>query len=304
MIEVIDVHMHGQAGLTAAFLVGDGPSRILIDCGPASSSAAVDAALTAHGVEDLEWILFTHIHLDHAGGAGQVARRFPRARIGVHELGARHVADPSKLWSAVAGLYGAEADALWGQPEPIDADRIVSFAGGETIAFGDVALRAIATPGHARHHLAWCEETTRSLITGDAVGMHQWPGGLWRPTTPPAAFDRDVALASIDLLRKEAAERLYVSHFGAVVERPDPAATAAALDAGARALVEWTGAIEAAWGRGRRGDELEREVAAWLAGREAGAPPEARRLLDATSALSLDVGGVTGWLERRVGAPR
>ena len=299
MIEIVDVAMHGRPGLTAAFLVGEGPRRVCIDCGPASSGDAVMAGLATHGVEDLEWLLLTHVHLDHAGGAGRLAREFPTMRIGVHPAGARHVADPSRLWEAVAGLYGDKAESLWGRPQPVDAERITEFSGGETVPFQKAVLRAVATPGHARHHLTWFEETTRALITGDAVGMHQTPGHLWRATTPPAAFDRDQALASIALLEELPAERLYVSHFGAVVERPDPAGTAAGLAAGAQTIRDWCEAVEGAWRQGLRDDELSAELARWIARAEARAAPDARRRLDETTTLSLDVGGVTGWLERR-----
>jgi glyoxylase-like metal-dependent hydrolase (beta-lactamase superfamily II) len=298
MIEIIDVEMHGRPGLTAAFLIGEGSRRICIDCGPASSGDAVMAGFAEHGVEDLEWLLLTHVHLDHAGGAGRLAREFPNLRIGVHPAGARHIADPSKLWAAVAGLYGERAESMWGQPEPVEPERIVEFAGGETVEFGDAVLRAVATPGHARHHLTWFEETTRSLITGDAVGMHQTPGDLWRTTTPPAAFDRDQALASIAALAELPAERLYVAHFGAVVDRPDPVATAAGLGAGAQTIRDWCKAVESAWRKGLREDELNAEMARWIAEAEQAADPDARRRLDETTTVSLDVGGVTGWLER------
>jgi glyoxylase-like metal-dependent hydrolase (beta-lactamase superfamily II) len=286
---VVDVRMHGRAEIAAAYVVRGARGTALVDTGPASSLPVTLAALAALGVESLDWIVLTHVHLDHAGAAGALAARFPAARIAVHPRGARHVADPTRLWAGVSAVYGDATEALWGRPEPIAPERVTAVEDGERVDLGDRGLRAIATPGHARHHHAWLDDATRDLFAGDAVGMQVGASELWRATTPPADFDPDAALASIERLRAAAPRRIWLGHFGAATAGGDAEAADAVLDAGAATLRAWVDAVTA---HGPHG------VAGWLAAREAGWPAADRERLDATSDPALDAAGVAGWLAR------
>jgi glyoxylase-like metal-dependent hydrolase (beta-lactamase superfamily II) len=233
--------MHGFPGITGAFVVR-GSKTALVETGPKSSLDHLLAGLDAAGVESVDYIVVTHIHLDHAGAAGTLATRWPEARVVVHPVGAPHLADPSKLWSSAARIYGDAMDALWGGIDPVPGDRIVEAADGHVVDLGGTTLRAIETPGHARHHHAYLDEASGTLFSGDALGVRLPEVGVIRPATPPPEFDLEAAIASIGRIRDVAPERLCFTHFG-MSAAEDPAAT---CDAAADALMEWAGWIRAA----------------------------------------------------------
>lgn len=211
--EVIDTKMHGYEGITAAFIVR-GAKIALVEAGPKSSVDNVLAGLEAAGVETLDWIVVTHIHLDHAGAAGTLAQRFPEARIAVHPVGAPHLVDPSKLWSSASRIYGDAMDRLWGGIDPIDERRIETIEDGDTIDLGGRMLTAIETPGHAGHHHAYRDDPTGIVFTGDSMGVRPQGIAAIRPATPPPEFKLDVALESIERLRASDASELWFTHFG------------------------------------------------------------------------------------------
>jgi glyoxylase-like metal-dependent hydrolase (beta-lactamase superfamily II) len=204
-VRVIDVHHLGRERVIGAWLV-DG---CLVDPGPAAS---LDALLAGLAGEEPERILITHLHLDHAGAAGVLARRWPRAEVWVHERGARHLADPSKLLASATRLYGEDMDRLWGEVAPVPAERLRVFGSGDEERVGD--WRVAYTPGHASHHLAFLHEPTRTAFAGDVGGVKIGDGPVMAPTPPP---DVDVAAwrASLATLRAWAPERVAVTHFGA-----------------------------------------------------------------------------------------
>ena len=191
--------------------------------------------------------MVTHIHLDHAGGVGDVAAAFPRATVYVHEKGARHLADPSRLVASAARVYGDLLDTLYGRLEPTPADRITVLGEGDQVVVGPSrTLTAVDSPGHAKHHLGLHDSETGILFVGDAVGVRLPDVGVLRPATPPPDFDLDLAL---DSLRRFAARRpsaLALAHFGVVPG--DPADT---LDEAAEVLRRWAEVAEAAWREGR-----------------------------------------------------
>ena len=210
---VIDTRMHKKVGITAAYVLR-GEQTALLETGPKSSLEHVTAGLAAAGVDHLDWIIVTHIHLDHAGAAGTLAQSFPDARVGVHEVGAPHLVDPAKLWSSASRIYGDRMEELWGGIDPIPSERIHVIADQDVIDLGGLSLRAIETPGHAYHHHAFLDEDSGSVYTGDALGVRLPEVGIVRPATPPPEFHLEKAIVSIERIRALGAPRLFPTHFG------------------------------------------------------------------------------------------
>ncbi|MGH9077910.1 MAG: MBL fold metallo-hydrolase, partial [Acidimicrobiales bacterium] len=173
----IDTLLGGWERVTAGYLV-EGPEPVLVETGSQSSVPALLAALAAHGVDagSLAGVAVTHIHLDHAGGVGDVARAFPRATVYVHPKGARHLADPARLVASAALVYGDRLDSLYGRLEPTPAERIVALADGDEVRIGaGRTLTTVDSPGHAKHHLALHDSSSGLLFVGDAVGVRLPP---------------------------------------------------------------------------------------------------------------------------------
>lgn len=229
-------HGWGGPGFIASYLVAHGASLALVEAGPASTLDALLAGIRAAGHDPaaLDHVLLTHIHLDHAAGAGQLARIAPRALIHVHPQGAAHLADPSRLLASAARLYGDAMEMLWGTMLPVPPDRIRTPADGEAIRVGGRTLAAVETPGHARHHYAFHDPDARLVFTGDAAGIRLERARHVRPPTPPPELDTPAWLASIDRLRGLDARMLLPTHFGGV---DDPEWH---LDDLATRLREWT----------------------------------------------------------------
>jgi glyoxylase-like metal-dependent hydrolase (beta-lactamase superfamily II) len=253
--KVIDAKMHGRDGITGVFLV-QGELTALVESGPASSLAAVIAGLDEAGIDHLDWVIVTHIHLDHAGAAGNLAQRFPDAKIAVHEVGAPHLVDPAKLWASASRIYGDQMDELWGGMEPIPEDRITALVDGDTIDLGGRTLRAIDTPGHARHHHAYLDDATGIVFTGDALGVRLPDVGIVRPATPPPEFDLTTAIASIERIRELGPTELWLTHFGSSATGTRPSSVDETCDDAIEALKRWAEWIAEARDSSRDIDEV------------------------------------------------
>jgi glyoxylase-like metal-dependent hydrolase (beta-lactamase superfamily II) len=229
-------HGWGGPGFIASYLVADGDHLALVEAGPASTRETLLAGIRAAGHDParLTHVLLTHVHLDHAAGAGQLARIAPDARIYVHGLGAPHLADPSRLLASAARLYGDRMDEMWGAMLPVPPDRIHVPADGEAIRVGGRTLVALDTPGHADHHLAFHDRDARLVFTGDVGGIRLDGARHVRPPTPPPGLDTPRWLDSIARLRALRPEMLLLTHFGAVT---DPGWH---LDDLASRLLDWT----------------------------------------------------------------
>ncbi|MFL6053445.1 MAG: MBL fold metallo-hydrolase [Actinoallomurus sp.] len=214
----IDTRMAGYTGITAGYLIrSDRPC--LVETGAGNSAPVVRDALAAAGVgpEDLATVVVTHIHLDHAGGVGDVAKMFPNAEIVVHEKGARHLADPSRLMRSARMVWGDALDTLFGDLKPTDAVRIRAVEDvGKVDLGGGRRLESHYSPGHAKHHVGLLDSLTGDLYVGDAAGVYIPETADLRPATPPPDFDLDTALASLDRFRALRPSRLLFSHFGPV----------------------------------------------------------------------------------------
>ncbi|HUC05781.1 MAG TPA: MBL fold metallo-hydrolase [Acidimicrobiales bacterium] len=242
----IDTLLGGWERVTAGYLV-EGTAPVLVETGSQSSVPVLLAALDGIGVSaaELAGVAVTHIHLDHAGGVGDVARAFPSATIYVHEKGARHLADPERLIRSAAMVYGDLLDSLYGRLDPTPPERLHVLADDEEIAVSaDRTLTAIDSPGHAKHHLGLHDSLSGIIFAGDAVGVKLPDGGVLRPSTPPPDFDLDQALHS---LRKFGARRptgIALAHYGLLSE-PD-----ALLAEAEETLTLWAETAEKAYRQG------------------------------------------------------
>ncbi|WP_433238861.1 MBL fold metallo-hydrolase [Streptosporangium sp. CA-135522] len=216
----IDTRMAGYAGITAGYLIlGDRPC--LVETGTSTSAPIVRDALTSLGVgpNDLATVVVTHIHLDHAGGVGDIAGFYPQADIVVHEKGARHLADPSRLMASARSVWGDMLDTLFGELSPTEASRIRALGDTGVIDLGNGrTLDSHYSPGHAKHHVGLIDSGTGDLYVGDAAGVYFPQTGDLRPATPPPDFDLQTALDSVALFEALGPQRLLFSHYGPVTD--------------------------------------------------------------------------------------
>ncbi|HQT94516.1 MAG: MBL fold hydrolase [Acidobacteria bacterium 21-70-11] len=217
-IQTLDLDFQGEPGVIAAFLIRSSAGPVLVESGPASTYGALEAALRRAGVEPSEvgHVLLTHIHLDHAGAAWRLASL--GAQVHVHPAGAPHLQDPSKLLASARKIYREQMDPLWGALEPIPAERIRPLADGEVLRFGDVAIEALFTPGHAVHHVAF--RLDGAVFTGDVGGV-RIDGGPAVAPCPPPDIDQELWMASLDRIRAVRPQVLYLTHFGPFTDAPE-----------------------------------------------------------------------------------
>ncbi len=205
----IDVHHLGRDRVICAWLVGD----VLVDPGP---SSALGGLLDGLGGTQPRALALTHIHLDHAGAAGTLVRRWPELEVWVHARGARHLVDPSRLLASAGSLYGDDMDRLWGAVEPVPEENVRVLRGDETIGPFAVAY----TPGHALHHVSYFHEPTGRAFVGDTAGVRIAPAGLTLPPTPPPDIDLEAWRASLDAIEAWRPTSLALTHFGAFDDPP------------------------------------------------------------------------------------
>jgi glyoxylase-like metal-dependent hydrolase (beta-lactamase superfamily II) len=204
-MRVIDVMHLGRPHVIGCWQVND----LLVDPGPQSS---MDTLLEVLGDERPRALLLTHIHLDHAAATGALVRRWPDLEVYVHERGARHLIDPSKLLASAERLYGDQMERLWGEIVPVPEANVKPLAGGEDI-FG---MRVAYTPGHASHHVCYFHEESGTAFVGDVAAVRIPPSDLIVPPTPPPDIDIETWLDSIAIVESWRPERLALTHFGAV----------------------------------------------------------------------------------------
>lgn len=203
----IDVLQLGAQRAICCWQAGE----LLIDPGPASTLPNVLAALDGMVPRA---VLLTHIHLDHAAATGALARMYPQLEVYVHERGARHMIDPTRLLASATRIYGDEMETLWGTFEPVPADRVHTLAGGERLDFGDSgAFEVLYTPGHAVHHVSFLSEDGGAYV-GDVAGTRAPGSAVVLPPTPPPDIHPPDWQASISALLACAPERLHYTHYG------------------------------------------------------------------------------------------
>jgi len=244
----IDTQLGGWHRISAGYLI-EGPRPVLIETGSQSSVEVLLASLDQLGVAagDLVGVVVTHIHLDHAGGVGDVARTFPKAKVYVHENGARHLVDPTRLVRSAAMVYGPLVDSLFGRLEPTPVEPVHVLKDGEKIDIGGGrTLGAIDSPGHAKHHLGLVDSGSGLLFAGDAVGIRLPDGGPLRPATLPPDFDLKAALASLHRFSRARPTAIALAHYGLVPVEPQEL-----LEEAEESLRAWAEEAEQAWRSGR-----------------------------------------------------
>ncbi|WP_436794446.1 MBL fold metallo-hydrolase [Actinospongicola halichondriae] len=289
----IDTLLGGWERVTAGFLV-EGEAPVLVETGSQSSVDTLLAELDTLGVgpDDLAGIVVTHIHLDHAGGVGDVARAFPNATVYVHERGARHLADPTKLVNSAAMVYGDLLDSLYGRLDPTDAARIHVLEDGEDIEISsNRSLTTVDSPGHAKHHLALHDSESGLLFAGDAVGVRLPDVGILRPATPPPDFDLDQAIASLHKFADRSPSGIALAHYGLV---PDPGEILVEAE---DTLRRWAEVAERAWHEDR--DITDALEAAFGVSDDVDMDPVARERLETLSGVHSNAQGLARWLDTR-----
>jgi glyoxylase-like metal-dependent hydrolase (beta-lactamase superfamily II) len=245
-ITAIDTMMVGRAGVTAAYVI-DAPAPALVETGPSASLPALLSALDELGVgpNDLAHVIVSHIHLDHAGGAGALLEHFPRATVWAHHRGAPHMADPARLVASTIRSYGEEAvRRMFGPVAPVPAERLRGLADGDRIELGGRSILAIDAPGHSNSELFLVDSATGALFTGDGFGILLPDVGILRPAAPAPEFDLEHAVASIRRVQATAPSVLLFSHFGPA---PD---VQGVCDTAVERLKQWTDAVRIALQRG------------------------------------------------------
>ena len=288
----IDTLLGGWERVTAGYLI-TGPTPVLVETGSQSSAPALLEALGDLGVDagDLAGVAVTHIHLDHAGGVGDVARAFPSATVYVHEKGARHLADPARLVDSAARVYGTLLDSLYGRLDPTPAERIHVLADGEELPVGGGrVLVTVDSPGHAKHHLGLHDSQSGILFAGDAVGVRLPDAGVLRPATPPPDFDLDQALHSLERFAERRPAGLALAHYGLV---PDPQQM---LDEAAETLRHWAAVAEKAW---HEGSDIAAALEEAFAADLGGVDPAQREKLETLNGVHSNAAGFRRWLEAR-----
>jgi glyoxylase-like metal-dependent hydrolase (beta-lactamase superfamily II) len=214
-------------GHAAAHIIVDSGRAAFVDVGTNSSVPYLLAGLEELGMarEAVDYVLLTHVHLDHAGGAGRLMQELPNARALLHPRGAPHMIDPTKLMAGSRAVYGERLEELYGTLVPIPAERVRAVKDGERVRLGGRTLELIHVPGHALHHYAVVDQAHRSIFTGDTFGISYRAldterGAFITPTTPPSQFDPDQHIASIDRMLSYRPESMYLMHFSRVTDVP------------------------------------------------------------------------------------
>jgi glyoxylase-like metal-dependent hydrolase (beta-lactamase superfamily II) len=239
----IDLGFRATEGLVASYLLPADDGWTLVETGPTTCRERLLRGLELAGIDraEVRRVLVSHIHLDHAGGLGALAGSLPNAMLFAHEAGVAHLVDPSRLIASARRAWGAAADPLWGTIAAVPAGRIVALRGGESFPLKGGRLEVVATPGHARHHLAFYDEATGALMTGDAAGVRLAGGWRPRPAVPPPDLDLAELFASLDRMERLHPRRILYTHFG---ESPDGPAD---LESYRTAVAQWRDtALEAA----------------------------------------------------------
>ena len=211
-----DLEFQATRRIIASAVLRGSRGIAVVDPGPTTGLPVLERELALAGASlaDVSEVLITHIHLDHAGATGTMLARNPRIKVYVHEKGAPHMADPSKLLASATRLYGDAMDRLWGEVRPVPASALVTLAGGERILAGDRPWDVAYTPGHASHHVSYFSPDTGIACVGDTAGVQTVPGGYVLPPTPPPDIDVPAWLRSLDLIEQWRPASLFLTHFG------------------------------------------------------------------------------------------
>ena len=215
-------------GNACCYLIVEGNEVAIIETGTTYSAEGIEEALLSlgFGAEKVRYVIPTHVHLDHAGGAGALMKRYPNAQLAIHPRGARHMISPDKLIAGCKAVYGENTfKKLYGEIVPVPMDRVLEIKDGEKLYLGSRALEFRHTPGHAEHHLCIWDKVSQGWFSGDTFGisyqsMSDGQDRFIMPTTSPVQFDPDKLLSSIDLMMSYTPKRFFLTHYS-VVDQPE-----------------------------------------------------------------------------------
>jgi len=224
-IYTIDTHFQ-QLQFDAAYLLVENGCGAFIDCGTAQSVPYLLESLQQAALDpsDVQWLIVTHVHLDHAGGAGALLQHLPNAKLWIHPRGAPHMIDPARLVAGATAVYGeAEMARSYGQIVPIPKERVVIAEDGQRLSLAGRSLQCLHTPGHAKHHLCVWDEASQSWFAGDTFGLSYREldsarGAFIIPTSSPVQFEPQPLHRSIDQLLQRQPKTIWLTHFGGVQE--------------------------------------------------------------------------------------
>jgi glyoxylase-like metal-dependent hydrolase (beta-lactamase superfamily II) len=216
-MDFVDLTFLGHPGIIATAVLQSPSGVALVDPGPSTTRETLEKALATKGIRiaDVTQLLLTHIHLDHAGVTGSLVRENPKIEVLVHERGAPHMIDPSRLLSSASRLYGDHMPRLWGEFAAVPAERVKILRGGERIIAAGRELLVEYTPGHASHHVSYFDPASRVAFVGDVAGIRRAGGSYVMPPTPPPDVDLEAWRASADRIMAWDPDTLFLTHFGA-----------------------------------------------------------------------------------------
>lgn len=215
-ISILDTNWVGRAHSIGCALLESGGHRVLVDPGPASTLDTLREKMRERGVSvaDLDAILLTHIHLDHAGASGSLVRENPRIAVYVHGIGAPHMIDPAKLLASAARLWPDTLHYLFGDTVPVPKENIRTLDGGETLTMGSRRLEVVYTPGHASHHVSYFDQDENVAFVGDTTGIRIDKAPFIMPATPPPDISLEIWEQSFAAILERKPSRLFLTHFG------------------------------------------------------------------------------------------
>ncbi|HEY4839010.1 MAG TPA: MBL fold metallo-hydrolase [Candidatus Acidoferrales bacterium] len=214
---IIDLDFLGVREAVGLYLLEGNGELALVDSGPSSCLPALREFLTARGLtlSDISTLLLTHIHFDHAGATGTLVKENPNLKIYVHELGAKHLKDPSRLLNSATRLYGDALQQMFGEFLPVPTENIHELIGGESFRTAGREIEVAYTPGHASHHVSYFDQSTGAAFTGDTTGMRLPGYKIVAPLTPPPDIDLAAFTESLAEIERRKPSQLLLPHFGA-----------------------------------------------------------------------------------------
>lgn len=279
----------------ASHLIVEQGRAAFVDTGVNSSVPLLLSALRSQDLDvaAVDYVFLTHIHLDHAGGAGHFAERFPESLIGVHARGARHLADPTRLWDSAERIYTPEGmQTLWGPMQPVPEDRLLVLDEGSAISLGGGRqLEVMYTPGHAKHHIVFTEEGSGGMFVGDSVGIAFPHGHMVQPVTPPPDFDEPLVVRQLRRMAARQPGFVGFAHYGVTSH------VARVFDQAEARLGEWVSFVESL---GEAADASDR-LRDWVLGayQSEGIPEEDIDQYDRNTFWPMQVTGIQRWLTQQ-----